>query len=345
MNTEKIRIEAPDSPEGRTGVARAAEILQNGGLVAIPTETVYGLAASAFCPEAVKRIFAAKGRPADNPLIVHISDMSMLEGLVRSFPAPAKRLAKAYWPGPLTMILPKGARVPDAVSAGLDTVAVRFPEDPVAAAVIRESRLPLAAPSANRSGSPSPTTAQHVVDDMDGRIEAIILSHDCTVGVESTVLSLAGERPRLLRPGAVTVEMIEAVIGPIEVDDAVLHRLAEGATAASPGMKYKHYAPNTHVILVEGDREAYINYVRRHTGEGVAALCFAEDAAQLSCPCVPYGGADDPAGQARALFDGLRRLDQIGAVTAYAHAPEKTGVSLAVYNRLIRAAGFEVVRV
>lgn len=345
MKTEKIRIDEPGSGVGKAGLARVAKILQNGGLVAIPTETVYGLAANAFDPAAVKKIFAAKGRPADNPLIVHISDLEMLKDLVRSFPKTAEALSRAYWPGPLTMILPKGGRVPDAVSAGLDTVAVRFPEDPVAAAIIRESRLPLAAPSANRSGSPSPTTARHVVDDMDGRIDAVVLSHDCAVGVESTVLSLAGEKPRLLRPGAVTVEMIEAVIGPVEIDNAVLHRLAEGEAAASPGMKYRHYAPNTRVVLVEGRPEAYIDYVRRHAKQGVAALCFAEEAAQLPCPCVSYGGADDPAGQARALFDALRRLDQIGAVTAYAHAPEKTGVGLAVYNRLIRAAGFEVVRV
>lgn len=345
MNTEKIRIDTPDSAAGKAGVARVAKILQNGGLAAIPTETVYGLAASAFNPDAVRRIFAAKGRPADNPLIVHISDTGMLNGLVRAFPETAEKLAKAYWPGPLTMILPKGERVNSAVSAGLDTVAVRFPEDPVASAIIRASGLPLAAPSANRSGSPSPTTAKHVIDDLDGRVEAIVLSHDCVVGVESTVLSLSGERPRLLRPGAVTVEMLEAIVGPVVVDDAVLHRLAEGAAAASPGMKYKHYAPNTRVVLVEGGRDAYIDYVRRRVQPGVAALCFAEEAALLPCPCVPYGGADDPAGQARALFDGLRRLDEIGAATAYAHAPEKAGVGLAVYNRLIRAAGFEVVQV
>lgn len=340
MKTEHIQI---TTEQDKAGIMRAAELLRQGGLVAIPTETVYGLAANALDAEASAKIFAAKGRPADNPLIVHISDLSMLAPLVTEVPEQAVRLAEKYWPGPLTVIMKKSDKIPDSVSAGLETVAVRFPVNPVARAIITACGFPLAAPSANRSGRPSPTTAQHVIHDLDGRVDGIVVSGDCTVGVESTVLSLAGERPRLLRPGAVTVEMIEAVIGPIEVDDAVLHRLKEGRKVSSPGMKYKHYAPKAHVIMVEGDSAVYSDYVNQNIQPGTVALCFDEDVEKLRCPTVPYGSRTDDRSQARELFDALRKLDEIGAVTAYAHAPKKSGVGLAVYNRLIRAAAFEVV--
>ena len=262
----------------------AGKILSDGGLVAIPTETVYGLAADALNGAAVADIFAAKGRPMDNPLIVHIAafeDISRFS-LVCEIPEAAYTLAQAFWPGPLTIIMKKGAAIPDEVSAGLDTVAIRFPSHPVAQAVIRAAKTPLAAPSANLSGSPSPTTAAHVMNDMEGKIEAVLDGGECAVGLESTVITLAAEVPRVLRPGGVTVEQLRAVLGEVEVDDAVLHQLAQGQTAASPGMKYKHYAPKANVILLKCTDDAYIDYVNKNSGSGVAALCCDEDIPLLS---------------------------------------------------------------
>lgn len=311
----------------------------------IPTETVYGLAANALDGNACARIFEAKGRPVDNPLIVHISELSQWDTLVREIPENARRLAEAYWPGPLTIILPKAECIPDAVSPGLDTVSVRFPAHPVAKAVISAAGVPLAAPSANLSGRPSPTTAGHVWHDLKGRIEAVLDGGECGVGVESTVVSLACNPPRLLRPGGITLEQLEAVLGPVFVDPAVTHPLAEGAKAASPGMKYKHYAPRVPVKIVEGSGEAYIRFVNGRACEGAAALCYDGDASELRVPFVCYGQEDDPERQARELFDALRRLDELDAKIVYARCPPPEGVGLAVYNRLIRAAGFEVIHI
>ena len=318
----------------------AGKILSDGGLVAIPTETVYGLAADALNGAAVADIFAAKGRPMDNPLIVHIAafeDISRFS-LVREIPEAAYTLAQAFWPGPLTIIMKKGAAIPDEVSAGLDTVAIRFPSHPVAQAVIRAAKTPLAAPSANLSGSPSPTTAAHVMNDMEGKIEAVL-------GLESTVITLAAEVPRVLRPGGVTVEQLRAVLGEVEVDDAVLHQLAQGQTAASPGMKYKHYAPKANVILLKCTDDAYIDYVNKNSGSGVAALCCDEDIPLLSgVKTISLGKRNDYETQAHRLFDSLRRVDGYGGVlTVFSRLPSTDGVGLAVYNRLIRAAGFEVI--
>ncbi len=339
METEFLKAGAPGHIE------RAAQILREGGLVGIPTETVYGLAANALDGRACARIFEAKGRPVDNPLIVHISDISQWDALVREIPENARKLAEAYWPGPLTIILPKAACIPDEVSPGLDTVSVRLPAHPVARAVISAAGVPLAAPSANLSGRPSPTTAEHVRHDLGGRIEAVLDGGECGVGVESTVVSLACDPPRLLRPGGVTLEQLEAVLGPVTVDPAVTKPLAEGAKAASPGMKYKHYAPAAPVKIVEGTREAYIRFVNSRAFEGAAALCYDGDAPELKIPFVCYGGENAPEKQARELFDALRRLDQIEAKIVYARCPPPEGVGLAVYNRLIRAAGFEVIHV
>lgn len=324
-------------------LVEAATLLRNGELVAIPTETVYGLAADARNGKAVASIFAAKGRPADNPLIVHIAHRSELDSLVAEIPAVAEALAKAYWPGPLTMIFRKAAGVPDEVTAGLDTVAVRMPSHPVARRLIELSGCPLAAPSANRSGSPSPTDAYRVAEDMDGRIAAIVDGGACSVGVESTVVSVCGNRVRLLRPGAVTVEMLEAVAGTVEIDEAVLKPLREGATAASPGMKYKHYAPAAHVVLVRGSAEAYRAYVNSKAADGVMALCFDGEEVGLTVPYLTYGRREDAATQAQQVFEALRRLDEKKATLAYTACPSPEGIGLAVYNRLLRAAGFEVV--
>ena len=338
MQTQFLLAQEPRAIE------RAAEFLRAGGLVGLPTETVYGLAANALDGAAVAKIFAAKGRPMDNPLIVHICRFEQIYGLVREVPEAAKQLAKRFWPGPMTIILPKSAIIPDEVSAGMDTVAVRFPSHPVARAVIEAAGVPLAAPSANLSGHPSPTTAAHVMNDMDGRIEAVLDGGPCDVGVESTVVTLAEQPPRLLRPGGVTLEQLRGVLGTVEMDDAVLHPLADGKRASSPGMKYKHYSPKANVVILDGPLEHYIAYVNAHAGDGVAALCYDGEDAALAVPALSYGGEADCGEQARELFDALRELDErLHAKTVYARCPEPQGVGLAVYNRLIRAAGFEVI--
>lgn len=342
MDTIKTRLLGCSKSELRT----AAELLQAGELVAIPTETVYGLAANALDSQAVSRIFAAKGRPQDNPLIVHIAGLEELAPLVTEIPDTVQQLAEAFWPGPLTMILRRAALVPASVSAGLDTVAVRMPLHPAARAIIREAGLPLAAPSANLSGSPSPTTAERVMADMNGRIAAVVDGGVCSVGLESTVVDMTGSRLRLLRPGGVTVSALEEISGqPVEVDPAVTHALREGDTAASPGMKYKHYAPKAHVVLVKGSPQAYAAYINEKAaaGETAVALCFDEDESSLHIPSVTYGRRNDPAGQAHRLFEALRRLDDRKATMVYAACPAPDGLGLAVYNRLLRAAGFEVI--
>ncbi len=320
----------------------AADLLKRGELVAIPTETVYGLAADALNGAAVANIFKAKGRPADNPLIVHIADRDRLNDLVADIPKTAEVLADAFWPGPLTMIFKKAACIPHEVSAGLDTVAVRMPSHPVARRIIALS-CPLAAPSANRSGIPSPTDAARVAEDMDGRIAAVVDGGTCQVGVESTVVDVTGDCVRVLRPGAVTVEMLTEAVGKVEVDRAVTHELQAGATAASPGMKYKHYAPKARVVLVKGSPEAYTAYVNAHATDGVMALCFDGEETALKVPFLTYGTRADHTQQAHRLFEALRVLDEQQALVAYTACPSADGIGLAVYNRLLRAAGFEVI--
>ena len=325
------------------GIAAAARLLCAGEPVAIPTETVYGLAADALNGAAVAKIFAAKGRPADNPLIVHIADMAQWETLVTAIPAGARRLAEAFWPGPLTVILPAAPCVPREVTAGLSTVAVRFPAHPVATAIIRAAGCVLAAPSANRSGSPSPTNARRVMEDMNGRIAAVADGGDCAVGGESTVMDLSHRTPRLLRPGGVTPEMLRTVLGDIEIDPAVTAALQKGAVAASPGMKYKHYAPRARVVLVKGSAAAFAAFVNGKKAEKTAALCFDGEEGALEVPYLTYGARTDAAAQAHRVFDALRQLDDAGWPLVYAACPAETGVGLAVYNRLLRAAGFEVI--
>lgn len=351
MKTELIRIY--DSAEDAEGVLRAGDILSHGGMVAIPTETVYGLAANAYDEAAVKAVYAAKGRPGDNPMIVHIADLSALPEVAAAIPENAKILAEAFWPGPLTMVLPRSERVPLTTTGGMDTVAVRMPSHPVARAVIRAAGVPLAAPSANRSGSPSPTSYRHCIDDLWGLVDAIVESDDCTVGVESTVLSfLPDGTPQILRPGAVTPEDIRRVCGGVTVADAVLHLLPQDAAAPSPGMKYKHYAPAAALTLVAGSQSDYAAYVNRLYGErcragedgGFYAMCFDEDVSLLQAPTISYGAAYDYASQAQNLFDVLRQLDKLEAAEVCVHAPEPEEIGLAVYNRLLRAAAFRVVK-
>ena len=321
----------------------AVEILRSGGLVAIPTETVYGLAASIFDKEAISSIFLAKGRPSDNPLIVHISSMDMIEPLVDKMTYKTQALADKFWPGPLTIILPKTDRVNNIVSGGLDTVAIRMPKHKIALDIIDKLGIPLAAPSANRSGSPSPTSAKHVYDDLNGRIDAIVDGGVCEYGVESTVISFAEGIPTILRPGAVTYEMIKETIGDVRIDKSVYSKLESGKTAISPGLKYKHYSPRCKVIIVDGCKEKYIEFVNKITSEKSYAFCYDEDIPFLKIPYISYGARHNLLEQSRNLFDKLRYLDEINAQTVYVHCPKKEGIGLALYNRLLRSAGFEVI--
>ncbi len=308
----------------------------------MPTETVYGLAANAFDPAAVKKIFEAKGRPQDNPLIVHIADMDALTSIVSSVPENALKLAERFWPGPLTIIMPRSPRVPPIVSCGLDTVAVRMPSHPIAAALIRASGVPLAAPSANLSGSPSPTCARHVIQDLDGRIDAVADAGDCEVGVESTVVTLTTPVPRLLRPGGITHEQLTEVLGECEIDSAVLGRLKEGQKAASPGMKYKHYSPKASVTVVRGSLDAFVRYVQQNAQNSDIAMCFENEQDKIPLSCLSMGGEHEFSVQAHRLFSELRRADELGAGAVFVRCPDTSGVGLAVYNRLLRASGFHV---
>ncbi len=335
MKTEKLYLKE----DYNGSIKRAAEILNNGGTVAIPTETVYGLAASAYCESAIKNVFTAKGRPQDNPLIVHIADTEMLNEIAQDIPETALLCSKEFWPGPFTMVLKKTGKTAECVSAGLDSVAVRMPSEKTALDIIKQSGLPLAAPSANISGSPSPTTAHHVENDLDGKIDAIIFGNECEVGVESTVVTFCTNPPRLLRPGAVTAEALREIIPDLVVDEAVLSEPQKNQRVASPGMKYKHYAPKTETYLVEG--EGFADFVNKK--ENGAAICFKDESEKIRVPKIVYGDSSDESTLAHDVFSALREIDKLGVSEVYIHAPSKTGVGLAVYNRLIRAAGFKVI--
>lgn len=324
----------------------AASFIKEGGVVGMPTETVYGLAANALDERAVARIFEAKGRPSDNPLIVHIGEFEDIEkfNLVREIPIDAKALATFFWPGPLTIIMPKSEIVPSITTGGLDTVAIRLPENKDARRLIKASGCPLAAPSANLSGSPSPTTAMHVFNDMQGKIPAIIDGGECSVGLESTVVSVKDGVVTLLRPGGVTVEDLQSVCEKVVVCDAVLNKLKEGETALSPGMKYKHYSPNARVCLVKGEDKAFVDFVNSQDEKETVALCYSEDEKFINIPTIVMGEKKDIAAQAHNLFADLRLIDEIeGVKVAYVRCPEANGLGMAVLNRLIRAAGFEVI--
>ena len=344
MNINTQIVQALDPDRDRAAVSLAARLLRDGKLVVLPTETVYGIGANALDSEAVQRIFAAKGRPQDNPLIAHIAEMQQLDQLVSGLPPGALKLAQTFWPGPLTMVLPRGKGVPDVVSAGLPTVAVRMPSLPVARAIIRESGVPVAAPSANVSGRPSPTTVQHCIQDLSGKVDLIVDGGPSPVGVESTVVSLVGDRPRLLRPGAVTLAQLSEVLEDVDVDPGVSRHVDDGAPVSSPGMKYKHYAPRANVVLVDGTDRQFRAFLERQEKKGTYALVFDEDIGDLPVPAMGYGPREDSEAQARGLFAALRKLDELGAVQVYARTPCKAGMGLAVYNRLVRAAGFSEIK-
>lgn len=323
-------------------IAAAAELIRSGNVVAVPTETVYGLCADAANEEAVRAVFAAKGRPADNPLIVHLADFSEAERYTGLIPELAYKLAERFCPGPLTMVLPKNDRIPMITSGGLDTVGIRIPSHPVMHRIIQLSGCAVAAPSANISGLPSPTCAAHVMDDMNGRIAAVVDGGESRFGVESTVISFEGENSvRILRPGAVTREMLLEICEEVIIDPAILKELEEGSIAASPGMKYKHYSPRADVVIVEGELDKFIEFISGKNAENVYSLIFDGDAENFPYRYVTYGA--DSEEQAHFLFQRLRELDEMGAEKVYVRAPSKKGVGLAVYNRLIRAAGFEVI--
>lgn len=320
-----------------------AELIKSGHVVGIPTETVYGLGADALNEDAVRMIFQAKGRPADNPLIVHLADFSQAVDYTSYIPQLAYRLAEKFCPGALTMILPKNNRIPLVTSGGLDTVGIRVPSHPVMHKIIEISGCPIAAPSANISGLPSPTCAEYVMRDMNGRISAVIDGGSSEFGVESTVISFDNENTaRILRPGAVTREMLLEICDNVIIDPAILNELAEGAVASSPGMKYKHYSPKADVVMVESSFDDFIKLVAENDKENIWSLIFDSDKENFPYKYMTYGA--DSSEQAHYIFQRLRELDDIGAEKVYVRSPSTDGVGLAVYNRLIRAAGFEVIR-
>ncbi len=323
-------------------LSEAANIIKSGGIVGFPTETVYGLGGNALDPQAVRSIFAAKGRPADNPLIVHLSDFSEAEMYACDIPETAYRLADTFCPGPFTIVLKKKNIIPEVTSGGLDTVGIRVPANNITRKFISLCGTPIAAPSANLSGSPSPTCARHVLDDMDGRIPAVIDGGDCPVGVESTVVCLEENTVKILRPGFVSREDIAAAGFEVTCAAGVTEKLPDGERALSPGMKYKHYAPKADVTILEGSTEKFVGYLNSHLSDNCCAMIFGDMPKELPCPVIDCGRTSEE--QARRLFSALREADEIGVDKAYASCPDRQGVGLAVYNRLLRAAAFKVVR-
>ncbi len=334
-------------PINAASIQRAAFLIRSGETVVFPTETVYGLGADALNAQAVMKIFIAKQRPADNPLIAHIADLDALDALVDRVDHRAKLLMDRFWPGPLTLVLPKSSHVPDPVTAGLSTVAVRMPSHPAALALIREAKTPIAAPSANRSGKPRPTTAAHVYEDLKGRVPLILDGGPTHFGVESTVLDLSGEKPLLLRPGGVTVETLRELLPDTTIDPAVLAPLGEGIAAQSPGMRHRHYAPNARVWVVRGEAEAVFHSIRKRydeaeaQGVAVAILCATNHQSAYGDRQTHPLGVDSVA-MAQGLFAALRALDEKETQLILAESVETQGMGLALMNRLLRAANFDV---
>ena len=338
MDTLYLPAEDPKTP------AIAANIIMQGGLVAIPTETVYGLGANGLDEKAVAKIFEAKGRPQDNPLILHIAGPEQIELFCHHIPQAAYDLAEKFWPGPLTMVLPARSSVPKRTTGGLSTVAVRCPDSRVTREIIRLAGVPLAAPSANISGKPSTTTAEHVRHDHDGRIELIVDGGSCRVGVESTIVDLTEERPRLLRPGGITPEQLTEVLGDLVVDKAVTAQINKDEVVKAPGMKYRHYAPQSEVVIVAGAREKAAAYIRAHYTKGDRVLCFEEELPLYEgCDPLSYGKESDVNSLSAGLFGALRELDDPRIHQVYARCPVGGGVAYAVQNRLKKAASFHIV--
>ena len=344
MNTEHIKI--TDIVAEENDLARAASILREGGLVVFPTETVYGLGGDATRDEAAKKIYAAKGRPSDNPLIIHIANPADAEAYAVTNEL-YYRLAKAFMPGPLTVILPRKETIPTSTTGGLDSVAVRCPAHPVAHKLIELCGFPIAAPSANLSGKPSPTSAAHVAQDMDGRVDMIIDGGESEIGLESTIVKIVDDGLILLRPGGITCDALSLVCDNVTVADAVLHQLAENERPLSPGMKYRHYAPTAPLVLLSGNDADVLAYIQQETAaRKCAVLCYNEEFDALNnCILFPIGQKNDLASQAHKLFAALRDADGTDAEIIYAHLPPQSGLGLALYNRLIRAAAHTIKKV
>ncbi|MBQ3016917.1 MAG: threonylcarbamoyl-AMP synthase [Clostridia bacterium] len=348
MKTKIIKIDPSNVCE--SSLIEAAEIIKNGGLVIFPTETVYGLGADGTSAEAATKIYFAKGRPSDNPLIIHIEDPRDASKFTYTNETYF-RLAEKFMPGPLTVVLPAKDNVPKETRASLPTVAVRCPSNPIAKTLIRLSGVPIAAPSANLSGSPSPTKASHVIDDMDGRVDMIIDGGDSEFGLESTIVKVEDNGTlTLLRPGKVTVDDLLTVCPVVKIASAVTDQLAENEVVLSPGMKYRHYAPKSPVYLIEAEAEKAFNYIaERSASSYVAALCYEEDIEllKIKAPNVhiyKFGAENDELLQAHLLFDILRDADKHTFDEIYAPLPRKEGVGLALYNRMIRAAAYHIIR-
>lgn len=344
MTTELLSCSTPSERE--SSIARAAELLRSGELVGIPTETVYGLGANALDAAAVSKIFAAKGRPGDNPLIIHVTGPDALFKFCSKVPDRAVELARRFWPGPLTIVLPKADGIPDEVTAGLDTVAVRCPDSELTREVIERLGAPIAAPSANISGHPSTTEAAHVMADMGGKIAAVLDGGPCRVGVESTIIDLSCDPPKLLRPGGITPDQLRET-GPLELDPAVYRLLGPDEKPRAPGMKYRHYAPRGTVTLVKGNSGAAADWINSQASpERTAVLCFSgEREMYRAAEVIEIGGQTDYDTQAEHIFAALRAVDRDDIDFIYARCPQPEGVGLAVVNRLGKAAAHRVIEV
>lgn len=353
METKMVRIDANALMDEsvKQALQNAGEVIKRGGLVAFPTETVYGLGGDALNPESSKKIYEAKGRPSDNPLIVHIADMDKLGAITKEVPNAAKKLAEAFWPGPLTMIMQKSDQVPLQTTGGLQTVAVRMPSHPVALEFIRSAGGYVAAPSANISGKPSPTKAKYVAQDMNGRIDLIIDGDGVDIGLESTIVDLTGEVPMILRPGYITLEMLEQVLGTVEIDCAIVDVNSKQAPKA-PGMKYRHYAPKGELVLVEGEAESVLAYINAQTklhkqrGEKTGIIGTSEMASRYEADVIKIAGSrDDEEAIARQLYNFLREFDDEEVAFMYAESFSDKGIGQAIMNRMLKAAGHKIMKV
>lgn len=348
METKIVHVDPDRVKDFDEVLCEAAEIIKRGGLVAFPTETVYGLGANALDSTASERIYSAKGRPSDNPLIIHIAKKEDYEKYcIPENKEAFEKLVERFVPGPITIIQKKRDIIPDTVTAGMDTVAVRLPSHPVARRLIELSGVPIAAPSANTSGRPSPTRACHVIEDMMGKVDMIIDGGECDVGLESTIVLLKNDGVTLLRPGGVTLEMLKDTLGEVRVDRAVKNKLEEGEKPLAPGMKYRHYAPRASVVILKGDDSHVISFMKNALGEdSVGLICYREDGIEESARVEILGSKNDRSEMAHRLFDALRAFDSKKNIkTVYARLPEDSDIGLAIVNRLIKASGYTVVEV
>lgn len=350
MRTKIYEVNADNLQEKLDELREAGRIIKEGGLVAFPTETVYGLGGNALDEESSRKIYAAKGRPSDNPLIAHIAEMDGLYPLVKEVPEAAKKLAECFWPGPLTMILEKNDNVPYATTGGLDTVAVRMPEHPVARELIKAAGVPVAAPSANVSGRPSPTIARHVIEDLGGRIDVIIDGGQVNIGLESTIVDLSGEVPTILRPGYISRQMLEKVVGRVDMDPALYAAPDKHIRPKAPGMMYRHYAPKGELTIVEGDPDGVVGYINRqieaYGRECSGVITTTENMDKYDCAkVVSLGYREDEDSVAREMYGALRIMDEYNISNIFVESFEGGRLGEAIMNRLNKAAGHRTVHV